>query len=515
MGGPGTSFGGGRRCRLPAATMTLALAAFLVAACGNSSVLPSVSQPSIPTVGPTGSAVPATSDETTSATPSETSTATPTPATPGATPTPSPTPAGPTAKPVAAHWETVPGSVGLDNPLRVVRLEGGKVLALSDRRAALWNPKNERWRAVDGLNKSRSESALVALSDGRALVVGGTNNTYQSYSSAYLLEPSTGAWTKTGLMHAGRSLPTAVELADGRVLVAGGYFAHRPEGAIDTGFVLAVAHPGGASDPTPGPDDVAPSDVGRAIATAELFDPSTGTWSSTGSMRYARYGAATVRLADGRVLIVGSSPGPDSIGVDIDWRAFRTAELFDPATGRFSLTGSLPAIDVKALARQGAPGWVLDQVRGDSWPMPQGVGTLVALPDGDAILIGQTAWWKHVADFARSFRYDASRGTWSEIGDTWISIGTNERPYRTWTSSKPNLAGAMVAATGDGRILAAGGGESRVALAYVPRTGSWRTLPRLPEKLSWRSAGAVPLADGSVLVVNTGNRPSYRFVPRR
>jgi hypothetical protein len=400
----------------------------------------------------------------------------------------------------------------VDGTAQAVRLADGRVLAAGDLRAATWNPKTGRWRPVESLNKTRTGARLVALRDGRALIVGGTNDSYQSYSSAYLFEPSSGTWTKTGLMDTARSQPAVVELADGRVLVAGGYFAHRPDGAMDSGIMLAVARTGGGTVPAPAPDDVDPGNLGRAMATAEVFDPKTGIWSSTGPMRYARYATAAVRLADGQVLIVGAPYGY-STGIDVDWHAVLTAELYDPATGRFSLTGSLPDLDPKAVARQGAPDWVVNSLE-DSGGQFHGVGSLVALADGDAVLVGVTDW-DHVSSFARSFRYDARRGTWSEIGDPWLTIERQKPPYPVWTSSAPNLTSAKVALLGDGRVLAAGGGESRVALAYVPRTGSWRALPRLPKKLDWRSAGAVTLADGSVLVVNSGNRPSYRFVPRR
>ena len=56
------------------------------------------------------------------------------------------------------------------------------------------------------------------------------------------------------------------------------------------------------------------------MATAELFDPTTGSWSQTGPMTYARIGAAAVTLADGRVLVFGSHGGAGS-GVDVDGRS--------------------------------------------------------------------------------------------------------------------------------------------------------------------------------------------------
>ena len=97
------------------------------------------------------------------------------------------------------------------------------------------------------------------------------------------------------------------------MLVAGGYYLSGETGRIDTGSetVLAAYRSTPASVPMPPGAILADTDPGRppiaALATAELYDPVTDTWSATGPMRYARYGAEAVTLADGRVLVVGSS----------------------------------------------------------------------------------------------------------------------------------------------------------------------------------------------------------------
>ena len=71
---------------------------------------------------------------------------------------------------------------------------------------------------------------------------------------------------------------------------------------------------------------------GQYTATAELYDPATNRWTSTGSMHIGRVGATGTLLRDGRVLVVG---GNSFQGVQA------SAELFDPATARWALTGNL------------------------------------------------------------------------------------------------------------------------------------------------------------------------------
>ena len=106
-------------------------------------------------------------------------------------------------------------------------------------------------------------------------------------------------WRYTGSMSTARWLHTATLLPDGKVLVAGGQEASSE----------------------------------AAIATAELYDPATGTWNSTGSMNEARWSPTATLLPDGKVLVAG---GGLRVAV-----VTASAELYDPATGTWSYTGSM------------------------------------------------------------------------------------------------------------------------------------------------------------------------------
>jgi hypothetical protein len=403
-----------------------------------------------------------------------------------------------------------------------VEINGGTGIATT---AEMWDPATGTWTATDGLNKARADFVAVPLADDRVLVAGGLNDASPaaSYSSSYVYDARAGqgTWTKSGLMVAARTGPSAAVLRDGRVLVAGGYFHVAPTGSLDVASAITPAAyrgPGGTgSGPSdPGLSDVDPGIAGSALATAELFDPATGTWSSTGALHYARQGAPAVTLADGRVLIAGSSDHTRSgYGVRLDQHAFTTAEIYDPATGAFTLTGGLPKVDRAALEKHGTAG---------ANPMPSDdgrldlVGSLVAVPDGGAVLVGQTVTWKHVADLTRSFRFDVGTGTWTDIGQTYVVVG-EPGLVPLWIPDVPNLAGSLVAPLPDGRVLVAGGrdpivfdsnggGTSRTttsARVFDPSAGTWSALPPMPVA---RAGGAiVVLADGSALLMN-GNDDS-------
>jgi N-acetylneuraminic acid mutarotase len=181
--------------------------------------------------------------------------------------------------------------------------------------------------------EARDNHTATLLADGRVLVAGGLSGPKVSVASAEVYDPANGSWTATGSLATGRYWHTATLLPDGKVLIAGG-----------------AAQTGGGGEPT--------------LASAELFDPVTGTWSVTGTMADARFAHTATPLGDGRVLVVG--------GTGLTSAALASAELYDPALGLWAPTASMSSERVSHFAMLLPGGQILVGGGGDvdSVPLP-------------------------------------------------------------------------------------------------------------------------------------------------
>jgi Kelch motif len=165
----------------------------------------------------------------------------------------------------------------------------------------------------------RAAHTATLLANGKVLVTGGFNWT-NVLATAELFDPLTGTFTATGTMAFARFSHTATLLADGKVLVTGGsdnlaalsFHDSQPAASLARGKALAADGSISSFD----------------LATAELYDPATGTFSATGAMSEVRSEHTATLLANGRVLVAGGT-------------ADNVAELYDPATGLFTATGDL------------------------------------------------------------------------------------------------------------------------------------------------------------------------------
>jgi len=201
-----------------------------------------------------------------------------------------------------------------------------------------------------------------------------------------LAQAEAGTWSSAASMHDPREGHTATLLSNGKLLIAGGC-------AGENGNSLG-------------------------LASAELYDPATGTWTLTGSMTTARVGPTATLLPGGEVLVAG--------GIDVDQQIlWGSAELYNPTTGSWTVTGSLN------IARH--------------------LHTATLLPGGKILVVGGSG------GDASAELYDPATGTWTLTGSM-----TTARVEHTATL----LASGKVLVVGGSRF----GGSAEL---YDPETGTW------------------------------------------
>ena len=227
-----------------------------------------------------------------------------------------------------------------------------------------------------------------------------------------------GTFVATGQMNSARFSHTATLLRDGKVLIAGG------SNFNGGNFPLTI------------------------LASTEIYDPSTRTFTSAGSMTFPRLDHTAILLKDGRVLIAG--------GEGRELTAELTAEIYDPSTGAFQPTGNM-------IRR----------------------GSAVTLLDNGKVLL---------ADDTGKFQlYDPSTGVFEDAGQF-----------------EGDIIGAAATPLADGRILAVGqksDSTANVTFIYDPAARTFShtgNLIQYPVPSGYFAALSyftlTPLANGGVLL---------------
>lgn len=330
------------------------------------------------------------------------------------------------------------------------------------------------------------------LLDGRVLIAGGDSSysTANAESSAELYDSVSGTFVATGSMTTPRDSHTATLLPNGKVLIAGG--GPRINGG------------------------------GYSLASAELYDPATGTFSATGSMTVERsYHTATL-LNNGKVLIaggyrrvVGGSPS------DVTFPT--SAELYDPATGTFTPAGDMNGrlADTATLL---ANGKVLITRGNPQEPGPYlssaelydpSIGTFTSagymnvnhsgpsatlLMNGKVLIVGGDIGDGDGASVSAEL-YDPATGTFTRTGN--LTTGREQNA----TTLLPD--GTVLFAGGHGGVLVPGGGYDNLASAeiYNPLSEAFSAVGAM---LTGRDIlGATLLNNGQVLI--TGGNQYYPF----
>ena len=209
-------------------------------------------------------------------------------------------------------------------------------------------PGGKTMQGTGQLRERRVQPSAIALPDDRVLVLGGWVDGRVSRTTE-IFDARTGRSVAGPVMESPRASPSVALLADGRVLIAGGY------------------------------------DGNAVLASAEIFDPAAARLSPAGALGTARSGATASLLPDGRVLVAGGGDG-ESAGR----QALASAELFDPETLAFAPTGTM----AQRRYKHGA----------------------VVLPDGDVLLIAGSDERDYAGKLRSVERYDIKTARFSNAG---------------------------------------------------------------------------------------------------
>ena len=214
---------------------------------------------------------------------------------------------------------------------------------------------------------------------------------------------------------------------------------------------------------------------GIPLSSAEIFNPATGRFSRLAgpgqSTTEPRYGSVAARLPDGKVLIAGgssASEGPPNPPFTVS-----SAELFSPATDTFSkLTGA-----------------------GQSLTEPREGAVAATLPNGEVLIAGGFAEFNVVTS---TELFNPATNTFSKLTGPGQSLTEPRR-------------GAVAAALPSGQFLIAGGVEATSAELFNPATDTFSKLTGAGQSPTEEREGAVAatLSSGEVLIAGGYNRSSH------
>jgi N-acetylneuraminic acid mutarotase len=179
----------------------------------------------------------------------------------------------------------------------------------------LYNPAGDSWKPAGQMVVPRTQHTATLLKDGTVMVVGGTDGTNQ-LADTELFVSGQNSWSRAASLTTARARHTATLLPNGKVLVVGGVRTLKQ--GVDKDFFDHAFHIG-------------------YLASAELYDPVSKSWTATGTLNYPRADHTATLLPDEKVLVTGGQTyGEYDRVIEID-----SAEIYDPGTTEWTESASM------------------------------------------------------------------------------------------------------------------------------------------------------------------------------
>lgn len=343
------------------------------------------------------------------------------------------------------------------------------------------------------LNVARSDFTTTPLQNGMVMVAGGINSSGVVEKSVELYDAVNNKWIRTGDMKTARRGHAATLLRDGRVLVTGGY-----DGTAAT----------------------------TALNKAETYDPATGVWTATsGTLVQARRWHTSTLLNTDKVLIVGGAVSSGSATV---------VELFDPVSGSFTATSTmrvprqghtatlLPSGQVLVVGRNNSDNTTLlvnavyvDSSRTTEVYTPATSSTSATWSDGPVMTYGRDS---HAATLIGNSNFLLVTGGYNSGTNRAEVLNVAATPLVTsWiTTSAMSIARALHTSTyisAIDKVLVVGGYNATSQMltstelftlnTTTPASSTWSTTDNKELTLARAMHTSTLLSNGNVLIVGT------------
>jgi len=384
--------------------------------------------------------------------------------------------------------------------------------------AEIYDPAAGVFTLTGNLNFARGDATATRLNDGTVLIAGGFASSYNALSTTELYVPATGTFALTGTLNTARGFATATALMDGTVVIAGGWNSNGALASAElyvpatasfkiTGSMnqARVRHTAtllnGGNVLVVGGEDSA----NNILPTAEIYSPSLGRFTQTGNLNTARGDHAATLLTNGTVLVEGGFACDPSNCVNTEVDMSASAEVYDPVSGSFGVTGNLTTarqVQTATLLSNGIvlvaggftdnnPGLTSAELYQPASFTPANLTSIAVGPANPFLLVGGTQELIAIGTFSDNSTQQLASVIWSSSDTTVVTV-TNDSGSNSGITNDSTNSGVILGVAPGTAILTACAGTvcgSTTVTVVSPGGSQAFSLSGWPSSLSVAPGG--------------------------